>query len=81
MMMKSHMEMADAPLMSETFILRYLTTLGVPAEEARNGENFPVWADLKSLDLPPTYLAMEECDPIRHDGFLYEKLLADAGED
>ena len=51
--------------------------LGVPDSEKRKGENFPVWADLKGL--PPAYLPMDECDPIRDQGFLYNELLADAG--
>ena len=76
-MLKSHIEMADAPVMSKALIQRNLATLGVPDAEKRKGENFPVWADLKGL--PPAYLAMDECDPIRDDGFLYEKLLSDAG--
>ncbi|KAF2122778.1 hypothetical protein BDV96DRAFT_561361 [Lophiotrema nucula] len=43
----------------------------------RKGHNFPVWADLRGL--PPAYLPMDECDPIRDQGFLYAELLAEAG--
>jgi versiconal hemiacetal acetate esterase len=76
-LLKSHVDMVDAPLMNEMLVQRYLNVLGVPDSERRKGENFPVWADLKGL--PPAYLAMDECDPTRDDGFLYDKLLADAG--
>ena len=54
-----------------------ISVLGVPEDEMRKGENFPMWADLKGL--PPAYLPMDECDPIRDHGFLYAQLLRDAG--
>ena len=73
----SHVENANAPLLSEKQFQRYLSLLNVPDSEKRKGENFPVWADLKGL--PPTYLAMDGPDPIRDEGYLYEKLLREAG--
>lgn len=75
--LQSHVEMKDAPIMNESLYEFYVNTLGVPSEEARKGENFPVWADLKGL--PPAYLPMDECDPIRDQGFLYAELLQEAG--
>lgn len=73
----SHMENAEAPLLSERQFQRYLSLLGVPDAEQRKGENFPVWANLKGL--PPTYLAIDGPDPLRDEGYLYEKLLREAG--
>ena len=73
----SHAEMANAPVFNEDLYEFYVRTLGVPKEDARDWENFPVWADLKGL--PPAYLPMDECDPIRDQGFLYAELLAEAG--
>lgn len=73
----SHTENSRAPLLTEEDFQRYLAILDIPKEEKRRGENFPVWANLQGL--PPTYLAMDGPDPIRDEGYLYEKLLREAG--
>lgn len=73
----SHQEKADAPIVNEELYEYYVETLGIPQEEAREGENFPCWADLRGL--PPAYLSMDETDPTRDQGFLYAKPLAEAG--
>lgn len=75
--MPSHEQNADAPILNEKLYEMLVEALGVPDIEKRKGENFPMWADLKGL--PPTYLAMDECDPIRDQGFLYAEMLAEAG--
>lgn len=75
--LSSHNENAEAPLLSEKLYEMFVHALDIPDEEKRKGENFPVWADLKGL--PPAYLPMDECDPIRDQGFLYAELLQEAG--
>lgn len=49
----------------------------MPQAEQRKEENFPVWADL--IGRPPAYLAMGRPDPLRYEGYFYEKLLREAG--
>jgi versiconal hemiacetal acetate esterase len=73
----SHIDEANSPLVSDKLYQMMLGALGVPEDERRNGYNFPAWADLKGL--PPAYLPMDECDPIRDQGFLYNELLQEAG--
>jgi versiconal hemiacetal acetate esterase len=73
----SHKENTDAPILSEKLYESFVSALKIPDSEKRRGENFPVWARLD--DLPPAYLAMDECDPIRDQGFLYNDLLTAAG--
>ncbi|KAG8533620.1 uncharacterized protein KY384_001360 [Bacidia gigantensis] len=73
----SHVEQADAPILNEALYEQLVDALNVPAEQKRVGENFPMWGPLH--DLPRAYLAMDECDPTRDQGFLYEKLLRRAG--
>jgi versiconal hemiacetal acetate esterase len=73
----SHVEAADNPILPSSLYEFYLKTLGVPEEEKRKGENFPLWADLKGL--PPAYIPMDEIDPTRDDAFLYAELLQEAG--
>ena len=75
--LRSHSENAHAPVFDEALYELYVSILGVPDEEKRKGENFPVWGPLTGL--PPAYLPMDECDPIRDQGFLYAELLAEAG--
>ncbi|KAF2098963.1 alpha/beta-hydrolase [Rhizodiscina lignyota] len=75
--LSSHTENADAPVLNQKLFEMFLSALNVPEDEQRKGENFPTWADLKGL--PPAYLPMDECDPIRDHGFLYAELLRDAG--
>ncbi|KAF2239696.1 alpha/beta-hydrolase [Viridothelium virens] len=75
--LKSHVEHADDPVLNETLYEKLVEKLNVFADARRDGDNFPMWADLR--DLPPTYLAMDECDPTRDQGFLYEALLSEAG--
>ena len=75
--LESHEENAEAPLLSEKLYEMLVGALGIPDEEKRKGENFPMWANLKGL--PPAYLPMDECDPIRDQGFLYAELLQEAG--
>lgn len=74
---QSHYENAGATVLNAKKYAMFLENLGVPDSEKRKGENFPMWADLKGL--PPTYLPMDECDPIRDQGFLYNELLCEAG--
>ena len=73
----SHAENKEAPLLDEELYEFYVAILGVPDEEKRKGENFPVWGPLEGL--PPAYLPMDECDPIGDQGLLYAELLAQAG--
>jgi acetyl esterase/lipase len=73
----SHAENANAPVFDEALYEFYISILGVPDDQKRKGENFPVWGPLEGL--PPAYLPMDECDPIRDQGFLYAELLAEAG--
>jgi versiconal hemiacetal acetate esterase len=75
--LSSQTEQADAPLVNNVLYQKFVKALGVPDSERRKGENFPVWADLHGL--PPAYLPMDECDPIRDQGFLYNELLSEAG--
>lgn len=75
--LKSHTEHADAPVLNEALYEKLVQRLNVPEEAKRDGENFPMWASLACL--PPAYLAMDECDPTRDQGFLYEALLREAG--
>ena len=75
--LSSHKENADAPLLDERLYETLVDALKMSAAEKREGENFPMWADLNGL--PPAYLPMDECDPIRDHGFLYAELLAEAG--
>ncbi|KAJ9609345.1 hypothetical protein H2200_005672 [Cladophialophora chaetospira] len=75
--LKSHTEMADAPVLNEKLYEAYVQLLKIPDDEKRNGENFPAWASLEGL--PPAYLPMDECDPTRDQGFLYANLLRKAG--
>ncbi|KAI1865646.1 hypothetical protein JX265_007969 [Neoarthrinium moseri] len=73
----SHTEYADAPLLNTKLDEKFIDALDIPADERRNGENFPVWASHEGL--PPAYLPMDECDPIKDHGFLYAELLQQAG--
>jgi versiconal hemiacetal acetate esterase len=75
--LSSHGENAEAPVFDNETYHMFLSALNVPEGEKRNGENFPVWAQLNGL--PPAYLPMDECDPIRDQGFLYAELLHKAG--
>lgn len=75
--LRSHEANANAPIFNEELYGMLLEALSVPESERRNGDNFPLWADLKGL--PPAYLPVDECDPIRDEGFLYAELLAEAG--
>ena len=75
--LKSHEENAEAPILSEKMYEMFVEALGIPNSEKRKGENFPMWANLKGL--PPAYLPMDECDPIRDQAFLYAELLQEAG--
>ena len=72
----SHLGNAEAPLLSERQFQRYLSFLGVPDAEQRKGENLPVWG--KSQRSSSHYLAMDRPDPLRDEGYLYEKLLREA---
>lgn len=75
--LRSHEENANAPLLNIELLRLIFSTLDVPEEEKRKGENFPLYASLKGL--PPAYLPMDECDPIRDEGFLYAEMLRDEG--
>ena len=75
--LSSHKDNADAPILNETLYEILVEALKMPDSEKRKGENFPIWADLQGL--PPAYLPMDECDPIRDQGFLFAELLAKAG--
>ena len=75
--LRSHEENAEAPILNEKLYKTLVDALDMPDEEKRKGENFPMWADLNGL--PPAYLPMDECDPIRDQGFLYAELLQGAG--
>ena len=75
--LKSHTEQEKAPVLDEALYASLVKTFHVPDEAKREGENFPMWASLASL--PPAYLAMDEYDPTRDQGFLYETLLSKAG--
>ncbi|CZR69145.1 uncharacterized protein PAC_19045 [Phialocephala subalpina] len=55
---------------------RYLSLLNIPNKERPDENAFPVWAELHGL--PPAYLAMDGPDPLRDEGYLYEKLLREA---
>ena len=75
--LQSHKDNADAPILNEQLYEMLVEALKIPDSEKRKGENFPVWAKLEGL--PPAYLPMDECDPIRDQGFLFAELLAEAG--
>lgn len=76
----SHLQNRLAPVLDEAMYQMFVKALGIPEAEKGNEENFPVWApyDVRK-DLPPAYLPMDECDPIRDQGFLYAELLQEAG--
>lgn len=61
--LRSHQENAEAPILNEALYEMFVEALKIPDAERRKGENFPVWANLEGL--PPAYLPMDECDPIR----------------
>ncbi|KAI9708116.1 MAG: hypothetical protein M1820_004320 [Bogoriella megaspora] len=61
--LSSHKEHANASILNKALYEALLAKLNVPSASKRDGENFPMWASLK--DLPPAYLAMDECDPTR----------------
>ena len=73
----SHVTNAEAPVLNKAMKERIISALGLPDDERRVGENFPMWGPLEGL--PPAYLPMEEFDPISDRGFLYAKLLKEAG--
>lgn len=73
----SHTTCSSAPVIPQSLFEYYTSLLSIPATEARNPYNFPVYADVSNL--PPTYLAMDEVDPTRDQGFLYADLLQKAG--
>ncbi len=75
--LQSHIQMADAPIFNASTLSLFMSNLNIPAEETRNEENFPVWGTLR--ELPPAYIPMDECDPIRDQAFLYNELLSEAG--
>ena len=75
--LQSHAEQADAPILNEALYEKFIQKLNIPDEAKCDGEDFPVWASL--TELPPVYLAMDECDPTRDQGFLFEALLREAG--
>lgn len=74
----SHAQMAAAPVLGGALYELYVDALGVPDDERRRGDNFPMWAS-SHRGLPPAYLPMDECDPTRDQGFLYAELLQEAG--
>jgi versiconal hemiacetal acetate esterase len=73
----SHQENAHAPLLSELDLQCYLSLLNLSDSERLDENVFPVWADLHGL--PPAYLALDGPDPLREEGYLYEKKLREAG--
>ncbi|KAL6892029.1 alpha/beta hydrolase fold domain-containing protein [Trichoderma evansii] len=73
----SHAENKYAVVFDERMFQMFVNALGIPEDELRNGENFPLWAYPKGL--PPAYLAMDEYDPFRDHAFLYAELLREAG--
>lgn len=73
----SHEENKDSVVFDERMFQMFVDALKMPEDEQRNGENFPLWTDPKGL--PPAYLAMDECDPIRDHAWLYTDLLREAG--
>ncbi|KUJ07702.1 alpha/beta-hydrolase [Mollisia scopiformis] len=73
----SHEENSNSPLLTEDQYQRYLLALNVPDDQSKKGENFPAWAEHQGL--PSAYLAMDGPDPIRDEGYLYDKLLREAG--
>lgn len=76
--LRSHSEMADAPVLNSRLFQMFMEALDVPESEKHKGENFPMWErDMKGL--PPAYIPMDECDPTRDQAFLYAELLQQAG--
>lgn len=74
----SQQENAEAPVLDIKHLKMFIDALGVPASEKQKGENFPLCAS-SLRGLPPTYIPVDECDPIRDQGFLYAERLQEAG--
>lgn len=71
-------ENAHSPVLNVDLLKMFIEALKVPEKEKHNQENFPLEASsLKGL--PPAYIPVDECDPIRDQGFLYAARLQDAG--
>lgn len=75
--LQSQIDNTRTPVLNPQTLEMFFSALNIPEDELRKGANFPMWADLKGL--PPAYLPVDECDPIRDQGFLYAELLRDSG--
>ncbi|KAI0757822.1 alpha/beta-hydrolase [Daedaleopsis nitida] len=73
--LRSYAENADAPLLDSKAMYRCFAMYSGPPTDVRIS---PVLAGTHA-GLPPAYLQIMECDPLRDEGILYEKLPREAG--
>lgn len=71
-------ENAQAPVLDASLLKMFVEAFGVPEAEKEKGENFPLY-EPSLRDLPPAYIPVDECDPLRDQGFFYAERLQDAG--
>ncbi|KAI0738664.1 alpha/beta-hydrolase [Daedaleopsis nitida] len=73
--LRSYEENADAPLLNKEGMYAYFAMYNGPPADVRLS---PVLAT-SHAGLPPAYFQCMECDPLRDEGLLYERLLRESG--
>ncbi|KAI0757825.1 alpha/beta-hydrolase [Daedaleopsis nitida] len=73
--LRSYVENADAPLVDSKAMAQSFVGYNAPPTDVRVS---PVLAETHA-GLPPAFLQINECDPLRDEGLLYERLLREAG--
>ncbi|RPD55184.1 hypothetical protein L226DRAFT_470675 [Lentinus tigrinus ALCF2SS1-7] len=72
---RSFAESTDTPLLNSERVLQSFQAYGGPPEDLRVS---PLLA-ASHAGLPPAFIQVQEFDPIRDDGILYERVLREAG--
>ncbi|KAI0741789.1 Alpha/Beta hydrolase protein [Daedaleopsis nitida] len=73
--MRSYEQNGNAPIINKKLLELYFTMYSANPEDPRLS---PALA-ASHAGLPPAFIQVMECDPLRDDGILYEKLLRKAG--
>ncbi|KAI0793677.1 Alpha/Beta hydrolase protein [Fomes fomentarius] len=73
--LRSWEEHKDSPGLSKKGVLKYFELYGAPQTDLR----FAVLLAPSHAGLPPAFIQVNEIDPIRDDGIVYEKALREAG--
>ncbi|RDX52805.1 hypothetical protein OH76DRAFT_1454214 [Lentinus brumalis] len=73
--LRSFEEFSNTPFLSKESVLRFFGAYDPPPSDLRVS---PLLA-VSHAGLPPAFIQVQECDPIRDDGIVYETVLREAG--